>query len=99
MDIEHRSLSVAIKYQGEETITMSTSTKEGQMMYCIVNEMPKDEEGWSNNELIKKALEHGWALNRGTVSVSLSKWASRGLLIKAIKGYRLPKLVKFDITN
>jgi len=99
LNINHKGVAVTISHHGDEVINMSTSTKEGQMMYCIVNEMPKDEEGWSNGELIKKALEHGWALNQGTVSVSLSKWASKGLLIKATKGYRLPKLVKFDITN
>ncbi len=99
LTINHTSLQVKIQNEGIQEIQMSTRTKEGQMMYCIVNELPTSEEGWSNSELIDKTLEHGWAINKSTVSVSLSKWASSGMLIKTSKGYRLPKFVKFEVTK
>jgi hypothetical protein len=97
IDLEHRDLVVNIHHEGEKEVKMSTSTKEGQMMYCIVNEMPTENEGWAQIDLIKKLLEHGWNIKQSTVSVTLSKWAAEGLLVKTEKGYRLPTKVKFNI--
>jgi hypothetical protein len=97
IDLEHRDLVVNIHHEGEKEVKMSTSTKEGQMMYCIVNEMSREEEGWAQIDLIKKLLEHGWNIKQSTVSVTLSKWVPEGLLIKTEKGYRLPTKVKFNI--
>jgi hypothetical protein len=97
IDLEHRGLVVNIHHEGEKEVKMSTSTKEGQMMYCIVKEMPTENEGWAQIDLIKKLLEHGWSIKQSTVSVTLSKWAAEGLLIKTEKGYRLPTKVKFNI--
>jgi hypothetical protein len=97
IDLEHRDLVVNIHHEGKKEVKMSTSTKEGQMMYCIVNEMPRENEGWAQIDLIKKLLEHGWSIKQSTVSVTLSKWAAEGLLIKTERGYRLPLKVKFNI--
>jgi len=97
IDLEHKELAVNIHNEGVEEVKMSTSTKEGQMMYCIVNEMPRDEEGFVQVDLIKRLLEHGWNIKQSTVSTTLSKWISEGLLIKTEKGYRLPTKVKFNI--
>jgi len=97
IDLEHRDLVVNIHHEGEKEVKMSTSTKEGQMMYCIVNEMPSEDEGWAQIDLIKKLQEHGWNIKQSTVSVTLSKWAAEGYLIKTERGYRLPTKVKFNI--
>lgn len=97
IDLEHKGLAVNIHHEGEKEVKMSTKNKEGQMMYCIVNEMPTENEGWAQIDLIKKLLEHGWNIKQSTVSVTLSKWAAEGLLIKTERGYRLPTKVKFNI--
>jgi len=97
INLEHKELVVNIHHEGEKEVKMSTSTKEGQMMYCIVKEMPTENEGWAQIDLIKKLLEHGWNIKQSTVSVTLSKWVPEGLLIKTEKGYRLPTKVKFNI--
>jgi len=93
--LEHKELVVNIHHAGEIEVEMKTTTKEGQMMYCIVNEMPR--EGWMEIELIKKLLERGWNVKQSTVNVTLRKWAAEGLLIRTEKGYRLPSKVKFNI--
>jgi len=97
IDLEHKGLIVNVHHEGEKEVKMSTATKEGQIMYCIINEMPKTEEGFAQIDLIKKLLEHGWNIGQSTVSSRLSTWANKGLLIKTEKGYRLPKLVKFNV--
>jgi hypothetical protein len=97
MNLNHTAMQVSIQDAGIETVNFSTKTQKGQMMFCIVNELPNTEEGWSNGDLIDRCLEHGWAINKSTVSVELSKWASQGMLIKTAKGYRLPKFVKFEV--
>lgn len=97
MTLNHTALQVAIQDVGVETINFSTKTQKGQMMYCIVNELSNTEEGWTNGELIDKCLEHGWSIGKSTVSVELSKWVGSGLLIRTVKGYRLPKFVKFEV--
>jgi hypothetical protein len=97
LNLNHTAMQVSIQDIGVETISFSTKTGKGQMMYCIVNELPNTEEGWTNSDLIEKCLEHGWSINKSTVSVELSKWANSGLLIKTARGYRLPKFVKFEV--
>ena len=95
--IEHRGLDVKIHHGGNQELKFSTTTKEGQIMYCAVNELPK--EGFSVSELNVKLAEHSWVVKPTTLATKLSIWVGEGLLIKVDKGYRLPKLVNLIIED
>ncbi len=97
LNLNHAAMQVSIQDIGVETISFSTKTTKGQMMYCIVNDLPQGEEGFTQAELKSKCLEHGWSVAQSTMSVELSKWTNQGLLIKTARGYRLPKFVKFEV--
>jgi len=97
LNLNHTAMQVSIQDLGVETLSFSTKTTKGQMMYCIVNDLPQGEEGFTQAELKSKCLEHGWSVAQSTMSVELSKWTNQGLLIKTARGYRLPKFVKFEV--
>ena len=95
--IEHRGLDVKIHHGGNQELKFSTTTKEGQIMYCAVKELPK--EGFSVSELNVKLAEHSWVVKPTTLATKLSIWVGEGLLIKVDKGYRLPKLVNLIVED
>jgi len=97
MNIEHSQLVVSAKFLGERHLRFSTNNKEGQMMFCIVNELPK--EGFTEIELLRKVAEHGWKILQTTANITLRKWANEGLLIRNDKNYRLPAKVVFNVVN
>jgi flagellar motility protein MotE (MotC chaperone) len=97
MHIGHSQLVVSAKFLGERHLEFSTNNKEGQMMYCIVNELPK--EGFTEIELLRKVAEHGWKILQTTANITLRKWANEGLLIRNDKNYRLPAKVVFKAVD
>ncbi len=97
LNLNHTPIQVNIQDTGIETISFSTKTTKGQMMYCIVNDLPQNDDGFTQIELKSKCLEHGWSVAQSTMSVELSKWTNQGLLVKTARGYRLPKFVKFVV--
>jgi hypothetical protein len=97
MDLAHSQLVVSSKFLGERQFQFSTDTKEGQLMYCIVNELPK--EGFTESDLLKKVIEHAWVVKQSTTNTTLGKWVSQGLLIREGKTYRLPQKVIFKAVN
>jgi hypothetical protein len=95
INLEHQGLAINVHHIGEKQVNMSTATQEGQLMYCMVNDLPN--EGFTVPELQNKLAEHGWNIKETTLRTRLSIWTSEAKLIRTEKGYRLPKLVKYNI--
>lgn len=94
-NITEQGLDVNIKHGNNQVINFNTEVKEGQVMYCITKELPK--EGFTVPELQDKLQEHGWIIKDTTLRATLSIWTGKGYLIKTDKGYRLPNLVNFNV--
>lgn len=97
VELEHKELIVNLHHTGEKEVKMSTNNKEGQILYCALNDLPK--EGWTYAEMNKALTERGWPIKSSTLSAKLSILAGRSILVKTKKGYRLPTKVKFDVTK
>jgi hypothetical protein len=95
VNLEHKELVINVSHQGEEVVTMATRNIEGQILYCAVNDLPK--EGFSVNEMNDSLMENGWAVKTKTLYTKLSILSSQGRLVKTDKGYRLPQKVRFNI--
>lgn len=95
LDIAEQGLDVRVHHSGDRELKFSTTTKEGQIMYCAVSELPRD--GFAVSELNAKLVEHGWSIKPTTLATKLSIWVGEALLIKTEKGYRLPGLVNFKV--
>ena len=95
VNLEEKTLVFNVSHGGEIEVKLTTNSKEGQMMYCIVKELPK--EGFSTGELRDRLAEHAWVVKDKTLSAKLSILTSGGRLIKTERGYRLPTKAKFNI--
>jgi hypothetical protein len=94
-NITEQSLDVNIKHENNQVVHFNTSNKEGQVMFCVVKELPKD--GFTVGALQDKLQEHGWVIKETTLRATLSIWTNKGFLVKTEKGYRLPSLVNFKV--
>jgi hypothetical protein len=92
-NITEQGLDVTIQHQNNQVVNFNTSNKEGQVMFCVVKELPK--EGFTVSGLQERLQEHGWVIKETTLRATLSIWTNKGFLVKTDKGYRLPGLVNF----
>lgn len=94
-NITEQGLDVNIRHENNQVVNFNTSVKEGQVMYCVVKELPK--ESFTVTALQDKLQEHGWVIKETTLRATLSIWTNKGYLVKTEKGYRLPALVNFNV--
>jgi hypothetical protein len=94
-NITEQGLDVNIRHENNQVINFNTSAKEGQVMYCVVKELPK--EGFTVGALQDKLQEHGWVIKETMLRATLSIWTNKGYLVKTEKGYRLPGFVNFNV--
>lgn len=95
INLEHKELAVNIQHKGEQRVNMSTDTIEGQVLYCAVNDLPK--EGFTFADMQKALQENGWGVKETSIRTKLSLFVNDAKLIKTEKGYRLPQHVKFNV--
>ncbi len=91
--LEEHPLAIYITHKGEREIDMNTDTRDGQILYTAVKDLPL--EGWSWTDMMNALVEHGWGMARTTLASNLSSLRNHSLLVKTKDGYRLPKLVTF----
>jgi len=97
VELEHKELVVNLHHAGEREIKMSTNNKEGQILFCALNDLPK--EGWTYSEMNKALMERGWPIKSSTLAAKLSILTGRSILVKTSKGYRLPTKVEFNVVK
>lgn len=98
VNLEETALTVNVSHL-EKTISMTTGTVAGKILFCALNGLSKD--GFSEVELSEAMKEHGWNVGHNTLAPSLGQFVRDGYLIKVEKTrpikYRLP--AKLKMTN
>jgi hypothetical protein len=97
LSLEHQAIEVDVHHVGDKTVEASTRNAEGQMLYCMVKDLPT--EGFTTKELKSKLIERGWSVTDKTISAKLSVMTSQAKLVKTNTGYRLPKKVRFKVED
>jgi hypothetical protein len=95
LEIEHKGFIMKVHHAGDKVVKVSTDSVVGQILYCAVKYF-RDRE-FATGELNDKLLEHGWNVKPSTLSAKLSLLVNEGKLVKTDKGYRLPRMVQFDV--
>ena len=94
INMEHTELDVTIHDAGPKTVKMSSTNKEGQILFVALKDLPR--EGWTTGQMNDAMAERGWPVKSSTLSAKLSLLTGRSILVKTKKGYRLPTKVKFS---
>lgn len=96
--LEHHRIAVDLEDKGLEEVKMATSNIEGKIIFCALKDLPK--EGWKPADVKEKFAERGWSVKSSSLSAKLSLLCGDSLLVKLEGGrYRLPTLVKFDVSE
>jgi hypothetical protein len=97
MSLEHKELTVDIRHS-EKTVEMTTETQLGQILYCAINDLPK--EGFTMKELQNSLAEHGWYISNTSLPPNLAQLVKNGYLVKLKTKpitYRLPIKLKINV--
>jgi hypothetical protein len=93
MTIEEMLVNIKGKSHVERSV--DTGTVPGRVMFCALKDFPRDKL-WSQSEMLKALDERGWHTSSGTLSTTVSRLVSDGLLVsKEREGYRAPSKVTF----
>jgi hypothetical protein len=97
MSLEHKELTVDIRHS-EKTVEMTTETQLGQILYCAINDLPK--EGFTMKDLQNSLAEHGWYISNTSLPPNLAQLVKNGYLVKLKTKpitYRLPTKLKINV--
>jgi hypothetical protein len=86
----------------EETVELSTDKQQGRIMFCAVNDLPK--EGFTEKELSEALQEHGWIIGHSTLAPTLSSTLPKAGLLMRVNGsspakYRIPSKVTVKVVQ
>lgn len=97
INVNHQELAINVTYK-QRTLDLATTTIIGKIVFVASTELNKD--GFTENDISKALLEHGWNVGHNTLAPTLGGLIKDGTLMK-LDGrpsrYRLPRKITLHI--
>ena len=107
LELEHEPVKVEVKETEIKTVSMTTRTQEGKILYAALNDKQLIDlslDGWTEADLQKALQEWGWTIKHQALAPRLAGLVKKGLLVRIgqTRGkylYRFPSKVPIEASK